>query len=676
MKICFRKPLVLTAFLFAGLASVTGQGLSDFRAESSEEAGKSSVINTNRFNGYTNHWQNYYYEWHRYGNLFKIALLETELAILQSKIDIAEDMGIPGLLMQEGFISALLREPYRYVENPSLDELESLVRQEGNILVITDPSGPAGHRLEEKAADIFRWAEKMNSYQLNDVDLELVKAFCLTRGNSHLFVISSGSGEKIQQLLSLIDRTSAFMESCKMYKGWHGINTTLYIVTCSPGHPLELIGKGMNEGNSWFIFDGYIARYGKEKLEGWVKEVNLPVVADAGYSPVFGCSDYENLQVQNYMASRQYLIDYAHSKDGYAFREVFDPAADKFRYDGYFVNPGNKEQIDNVNVPFILKSGNLSDNMTSSMVLFIEKDKPLNNESIWDAIMDRRAVAVMEEANMMGPAEYRNVLGLLYLDRIYLEEYFGDNLDITAEVEGYNLIVTLRNYSSVPVKGNLEIITSARVKVNDRLKENISLPVNEERQFIIPLQPLKEAMGNTNPVAVHFTHGNRTKSTVTLLDMPPAISMNQLLYGHSPEVHFPVTVHNFSENKPFPVEISVFRKDNTRKTVVRQSKVCEAAKAAFATCDFNLRLEPGDYIVRANVLGMTAESQLGVGKAEGRTFVYEVDLNSDGITEYRMENDSVRITLLRTGARVIEYIVKSRNDNVLFRIWPIIMAIT
>jgi hypothetical protein len=59
-------------------------------------------------------------------------------------------------------------------------------------------------------------------------------------------------------------------------------------------------------------------------------------------------------------------------------------------------------------------------------------------------------------------------------------------------------------------------------------------------------------MGNTNPVAVHFTHGNRTKSTVTLLDMPPAISMNQLLYDHSPEVHFPVTVHNFSENNPFP----------------------------------------------------------------------------------------------------------------------------
>ncbi|HNR43500.1 MAG TPA: hypothetical protein PKL65_14815, partial [Bacteroidales bacterium] len=666
MKIFFRKPLILTAFLIAAPVSAAGQGISDFGSEPADAAGKSSIITPNRFNGYTDHWENYYYEWHRYGNMFKIALPETELAILQSKIDVAEDMDMPGLLMQEGFISALLREPFSTVENPSPDEFENLIRRkEGNILVITDPSGPLGRKLEEKAGDVFGWAHRMNSYQLNDVDLEVIKAFFLTRDDRHLFVISSGSEEKSRQLRTLIERTSACMQSYNMFKGWHGINTTLYIVTCSPGHPLEVIGKGMNEGNSWFIFDGYISRYGKDKLESWVNEVKLPVVANAGYSPVFGCRDYENLQVQNYMASRQYMIDYAHSKGGYAFREVFDPAADKFRYDGYFVHPGNKEQIDNENVPFILKTGNLSDNLTSSMVLFIEKDKPLSNESIWDAIMSRRAVAVLEKANMMGPAEFRNVLELLYLDRIYLEEYFGDNLDISAQVEGYNLIVTMENHSSIPLTGNLEVVTSDKVTAGEKLKENIVLPVHEKRQFVIPLQPLKEAMGNTNPVAVRFSYGNRTKSTVTLLDMPPAVSVNRLLYGHSPEIHFPVTIHNFSDNKSVAVEVNVFKKDNLRKAVFRQSKVCEAEKAAFATCDFNLRLDPGDYIVKTNALGMTSESQLGVGRAEGRTFVYEVDLNSDGIPEYRMENDSVRITLLRTGARVIEYIVKSRNDNVL-----------
>jgi len=81
-------------------------------------------------------------------------------------------------------------------------------------------------------------------------------------------------------------------------------------------------------------------------------------------------------------------------------------------------------------------------------------------------------------------------------------------------------------------------------------------------------------------------------------------------------------------------------------------------------------LNAGNYIVKAHALGTTSVCQLGVGPARGRPYVYEMDLNSDGVNEYRMENDSVQITLLRTGARVIEYIVKSRNDNVFFKAWP------
>ena len=83
-----------------------------------------------------------------------------------------------------------------------------------------------------------------------------------------------------------------------------------------------------------------------------------------------------------------------------------------------------------------------------------------------------------------------------------------------------------------------------------------------------------------------------------------------------------------------------------------------------------LKFPPGNYQVKVSALGVNQVSQLGVGRASGKPFLYEVDLNSDGIMEYRMENDSVQVTLLATGARVIEYIVKSRNDNVLFKLWP------
>ena len=83
---------------------------------------------------------------------------------------------------------------------------------------------------------------------------------------------------------------------------------------------------------------------------------------------------------------------------------------------------------------------------------------------------------------------------------------------------------------------------------------------------------------------------------------------------------------------------------------------------------FDLDLPAGSYSVKVTALGVENISQLGVGEAVGAPpDLTAIDLNNDGVDEYRMENDSVQVTLLATGARVIEYFVKSRNDNVLFK---------
>jgi hypothetical protein len=215
----------------------------------------------------------------------------------------------------------------------------------------------------------------------------------------------------------------------------------------------------------------------------------------------------------------------------------------------------------------------------------------------------------------------------------------------------------------------LKITTSQAVGVNHSLPGSVTLQSNTKRQFSIPLQPGKEAMGRTNPVSVEFSWDNKKKGTLTMLDLPPAISLHELLYGHTPEVQFPVTIHNFSNENSFPVEVVVMRRI-IRKDCFSANKNLQNRTCYIQQAGFYLPLDPGDYVVKVEALGTTQQSQLGVGKPEGRAFVYEVDLNGDGINEYRMENDSVRITLLRTGARVIEYIVKSKNDNVLFKLWP------
>lgn len=659
---------LLSAILLFAYPTVFAQKITDFKLRENASVKESEIVNQTQFNGYTNHWQNSYTELHRYGNLFKIAIPNVQQTILQSKINVAEDLGMPGLLMQEGFVSKLLSVKYQVLQNPNSQQVEDKIKTE-NFLVTTTSNTEFGKKMEEIAAPVFEWTKDLQSYQYNDPGLETIKAFCLVNGDRQMFVISSNSDELTNKLIKLIDQTRELLAEYRLEKGWFGAATLLKSVTCTPGHPLEVIGKGMNEGNSWFIFDGYMDFLAKSELENWVNEVKLPVVTDVGFSPIYGCSDYEGLQVQD-MATDQAWIDYAHKKGGYAFRPVYDPSSDAFEYDGYIATEGNKKQIDNENVPFISKTGTLLENAIPSMVLFVEKEKPLTNTTIWDAIMKRKSVAVLDEAKMMGAAKFRNTLELLYLDKTFLTDYFGDNLDMEAKTEGYNLVLTLKNYSSSKISGEIELVTSPDLNVAKNVDLKISLSVNETKQMLIPLQPAEKAMGKTNPIAINFKGENISKSTVAMLDLPPAISVLQLLYGHAPEVVFPVTIHNYSAQSKFPVNISVFKKDDLKKPVLQQTQNVEIQTSTFQQIHFNLKLNPGDYTVEVNALKSIAKTQLGIGETKGKNYLYEVDLNSDGINEYRMENDSVQVTLLRTGARVIEYIVKSKNDNIFFKAWP------
>ena len=57
------------------------------------------------------------------------------------------------------------------------------------------------------------------------------------------------------------------------------------------------------------------------------------------------------------------------------------------------------------------------------MVLFIDKGQKLSSENMWAAIMDRREVGILEMGKMIGPAEFRNALQMLLLDKEFLEEF-------------------------------------------------------------------------------------------------------------------------------------------------------------------------------------------------------------------------------------------------------------
>ncbi|MCD6598167.1 MAG: hypothetical protein J7L04_10790 [Bacteroidales bacterium] len=657
-------------FMIFGLISINleAQNLDNFKYGGGEVQPSENIVqNEFQFNGYTNYWHDTYSSWYRYGNLFKMAIPNVEMTIMQSKVDIAEDIGVPGLVMQEGFMSGLMSGQYVSVDQPSVEELESNLKK-GDVLVFVDPDSDLGKKLGTSLPQ-NDWPDKLKSHQYNAKDLVMVNAFYLQDGDSKLFVVSSKDENSRNKVKAQINSTKEIIKKFDLHKGWFGAYTLLNSVTCTKGHPLEVIGTGMNEGASWFVFEGYMDFLSKDDITNWIKEVKLQVVTDFGATQVYGCKDYDGFQIQQ-MYTKESWVDFAREKDGYVFRQVWDTAADPYKYDGYFASEGNKEQIDNEDVPFVLKTGMLDKNALSSMVLFLDKGKQLTRESMWEAILDRREVGVLELGKMVGPALYRNALQMLLLDRVFLEDYFGDRIDLQAVTEGYDLQVTITNTTDETVSGTLELGLPKEIKVNEESSVTVNLTPRSTKTLHFRLQPGENAMDNTNPVAVHYKWNEKKKSTLAMLDLPPAISVHQLLYGHAPKVSYPVTIHNFTDKSSFPVKIQVVKTDNEKKVIFKSSQTCNAATGTFKDMLFDLDLPADNYKVKVSALGVDYTSQLGVGKAEGAPYVYEIDIDGDGVMEYRMENDSVQITLLATGARVIEYIVKSRKDNILFKHWP------
>ena len=232
--------LILVLFMISNSGFIHGQ------STPADHVIKSEV----QFNGYTNFWHNTYHEWHRYGNLFKMALPQVEKTILQSKVDMAEDMGIPGLLMQEGFMNALLSGSYQILDQPEPAQMEEALSK-GDVLVFLDPGSAAGQLVMSELPADWEWPRMLKSHQYGAEGLIRADLFLLERSGSTLYVASSQDAATRQAMRDLIEQTGLILNKYKLYKGWFGAETLLNSVTCTKGHPLEVIGTGMNEGNSW-----------------------------------------------------------------------------------------------------------------------------------------------------------------------------------------------------------------------------------------------------------------------------------------------------------------------------------------------------------------------------------------------------------------------------------------
>ena len=659
---------ILSAVLFLAVSCTSGSFVNQF--EGASEGETDAIANEFRFNGYTNHWQNVYRQHYRYGNLYRINIPDLEKNIAQSKIDLADKLGIPGLKMQEGFFNSLAGVEYAVLDNPSAAEIKNAFRSHDNVLIYADKSSELGQELSCKAP---AGESSLTSYQAKAEDYAVMDAFVLKNRKKSLFAVV-GTPAECGLFKEALEYAEQVVESFDMKKGWFGTGTNIQSVTCQPGTPIDVMGAGMNEGNSWFVFSGGYETHSGSKIADWVAETGLPVVTDLGASPLFGADDWEGFQSQ-LMGGRDSWLKLKAEKNGYLFKNVGPAKGERDRtrdedYDGFFAAAGHEKQINTGDKPFVITTGNMLGGTVNSMVLFNPKGNEFDRPAMWDAIMNRRAVAIAEGGLVMGSDKFRKAVQLMMLDKIYLENYFGDRIDILAYTEGTELHVRLTNLNDFKIEGELSFKMSERMNMDGKKSQVIRIPAGGSKEVTIDLDPTAEAMGRLNAIGVQFNWDGRAKAVMAKLDMPPAVSAHQLLYGHASGTKIPLSLYNFTDNEQMTVNVSVAQKDDPSKIVFNDKKIITVPVGKYKVLNYDIAADPGDYTVTYQAMGVTAQTQLGIGNDAGQVTLKEVDLNDDGVNEYIMENNKVRVTLLTTGARVIEYIVKSKNDNVFFKLWP------
>ena len=181
---------LLLVFILPAWNLVHAQKLDQYKYTGSRGVPENSISEKIRFNGYTDYWHDSYHEWYRYGNLFKMEVPDVPATIAQNKVDMAVELGIPGLSLQEGFVTGLLGTPYTTIYKPSVAEIEKKL-QEGNLLVYASPGSPAGEKLLSLAGRVNRWKSEISSHQFEASDYYPVDAFYLEKGSSKIFVVIS-----------------------------------------------------------------------------------------------------------------------------------------------------------------------------------------------------------------------------------------------------------------------------------------------------------------------------------------------------------------------------------------------------------------------------------------------------------------------------------------------------
>ncbi|MCK7540829.1 MAG: hypothetical protein MZV63_63040 [Marinilabiliales bacterium] len=175
------------------------------------------------------------------------------------------------------------------------------------------------------------------SHQARARGFREVSAFVLSNGARQLFTVVADLPEGRRRFKELLTGLRDVVDRYDFHRGWFGTGTLLHSVTCHPGHPLEVIGQGLGQGNDWFSFSGYMDFLMLKQLPEWLSKVG------SGHSRstsgrarpraamgtvAYGLKSYDGFKIQD-MPTEEEWIEFVKDRGGHIFRPVFAPDCDQ-----------------------------------------------------------------------------------------------------------------------------------------------------------------------------------------------------------------------------------------------------------------------------------------------------------------------------------------------------------
>ena len=659
--------LFVVAIVVVAVLSALGRDSDNLKPNDALSAGEPIRHWDFSYDGYKNYWSRDAWRWHAARGLFLQSQQTVDGALWAMEEEIGNQLMLEELWVQHGFLQELMNGEYTLRDRPSAGELEASTA--GNLLVAVTDQDPVGQTLISKLPEA--WQFRRN------------RAFVLEGNAGKVFVLACHTADELARLKSVVVDTLALVGQYDFHRGLAGVATNYLMITPGVGHnPFELVALAHTLGCDWLMVNGYNDWMMGEPVRRALSEVGDPFLFVSGQTvtggAMYGIERYPDIQNNTI----EQCLDWASEKGGYYFADL-GAAGDEHaaRYQGYLITgPGDQGRLDELDVPFLARTGEVYRDAPTTMLVLLPKSTSLTQETLFDAILAKHAVAVYPEGVVVGPKSLRHAIQFMLLEGTVLSNRIGGDVQTEAAIENGTLSVTLRNTGAEVRNVTLNSKAAQGMRFSgdaDTQEATATLKPGEERALEMSLEFKLAAGGHNNLVAIAVNatspdakpEAASTTHALASIDLPPMIAFNTLRYDVPGTVTYPISLWNSSGGDSVDVSFVVSRKD-TGEEVYRTERAVAAMPWQETRQEIAFDIAAGDYTIEASALGATTTGQLAVRDAQGEVSVHEEDLDGDGAPEVIMENDQVRVAVLMEGGRVIQYILKETGENIFFQLWP------